>query len=123
MMNGDVDEGYGKVADAFRRNLDNGQEVGAACSVYRDGRKVVDLWGGARNRETGAPWKSDTLVNVFSTTKGVASDRRRRRVADSSTTTPRSPTTGRSSHRTARRPSPCGSSWPTRPDSRRSHRR
>ena len=73
MMNGDVEEGYGKVADAFRANLDSGLEVGAACSVYRDGRKVVDLWGGVRNHETGAPWESDTLVNVFSTTKGVAS--------------------------------------------------
>ena len=65
--------GYGKVADAFRANLDSGLEVGAACSVYRDSRKVVDLWGGVRNHETSAPWESDTLVNVFSTTKGVAS--------------------------------------------------
>jgi hypothetical protein len=32
-VGGDVDEGYGKVADAFRRNLDSGQEVGAAFAV------------------------------------------------------------------------------------------
>src|ERR1700742_2960756 len=72
-MSGDVDEGYGKVADVFRRNLSSGQEVGAAFAVYRDGRKVVDLWGGFRNGITQAPWQRDTLVNVFSTTKGVAS--------------------------------------------------
>jgi CubicO group peptidase (beta-lactamase class C family) len=72
-MGGDVDEGYGKVADVFRRNLSSGQEVGAAFAVYRDGRKVVDLWGGFRNGITHAPWEQDTLVNVFSTTKGVAS--------------------------------------------------
>src|ERR1700742_2433023 len=72
-MSGDVDEGYGKVADVFRRNLSSGQEVGAAVAVYRDGRKVVDLWGGYRNGRTRAPWQRDTLVNVFSTTKGVAS--------------------------------------------------
>ena len=42
LIGGDVDEGYGKVADAFRRNLSSGQEVGAALAVYRDGRKVVD---------------------------------------------------------------------------------
>jgi CubicO group peptidase (beta-lactamase class C family) len=41
--------------------------------VYRDGRKVVDLWGGYRNVSTQAPWQKDTIVNVFSTTKGVAS--------------------------------------------------
>lgn len=73
LIGGDVDEGYGKVADAFRRNLSSGQEVGAAVAVYRDGRKVVDLWGGFRNGITRAPWTHDTLVNVFSTTKGVAS--------------------------------------------------
>lgn len=72
LVGGDVDEGYGRVADVFRRNLTSGQEVGAAVSVYRDGRKVVDLWGGYRNGVTREPWREDTLVNVFSTTKGVA---------------------------------------------------
>lgn len=70
---GDVDEGYGKVADAFRRNLSSGAEIGAAVAVYRDGRKVVDLWGGYADGHTQALWQQDTIVNVFSTTKGVAS--------------------------------------------------
>jgi CubicO group peptidase (beta-lactamase class C family) len=73
VVNGDVDEGYGKVADAFRRNLSGGAEVGAAVAVYRDGRKVVDLWGGYGNGHARTPWQRDTIVNVFSTTKGVAS--------------------------------------------------
>jgi CubicO group peptidase (beta-lactamase class C family) len=73
LIGGDVDEGYGNVADVFRRNMTGGQEIGAACAVYRDGKKVVDLWGGYRNGITQAPWEKDTLVNVFSTTKGVAS--------------------------------------------------
>jgi CubicO group peptidase (beta-lactamase class C family) len=72
-VSGDVDDGYGSVADAFRRNLNSGQELGAAVAVYRDGRKVVDLWGGVRDGTTQAPWQEDTVVNVFSTTKGVAS--------------------------------------------------
>jgi CubicO group peptidase (beta-lactamase class C family) len=54
-------------------NMASGREVGAAVAVYREGRKVVDLWGGFRNGITQAPWEQDTLVNVFSTTKGVAS--------------------------------------------------
>ena len=70
---GDVDEGYGKLADAFRRNLHSGKEIGAAFAVYRDGVKVVDLWGGYRNGITKAPWRSDTIVPMFSTTKGVSS--------------------------------------------------
>jgi len=72
LIGGDVDEGYGKVADAFRRNLDSGTEVGAAVAVYRDGRKVVDLWGGYRDGNTRTPWEKDTIVTVFSTTKGIA---------------------------------------------------
>jgi CubicO group peptidase (beta-lactamase class C family) len=47
-------------------------EVGAALAVYRDGVKVVDLWGGYRDGTTRTPWRADTMVNLFSTTKGVA---------------------------------------------------
>ena len=72
LISGDVDEGYGKVADVFRRNLASGQEVGAAVAVYRDGVKVVDLRGGFRNGITKAPWQKDTVVPVFSTAKGVS---------------------------------------------------
>lgn len=73
LVRGAVEEGYGAVADAFRRNFADGKEVGAACAVYRDGVKVVDLWGGYRNGLTREPWHEDTLVPVFSTTKGIAS--------------------------------------------------
>jgi CubicO group peptidase (beta-lactamase class C family) len=72
LIGGDVDEGYGKVADAFRANFAAGREVGAAIAVYRNGAKVVDLWGGYRNGISKAPWQHDTMVNMFSTTKGVA---------------------------------------------------
>lgn len=72
LIGGDVDEGYGKVADAFRANFAGGREVGAAVAVYRDGVKVVDLWGGYRDGTTLTPWQPDTMVNVFSSTKGVA---------------------------------------------------
>ncbi len=68
---GDVDEGYGPVADAFRRNFAERGEVGAACSVYRDGRAVVDLWGGYRDGRRLRRWERDTVVTMFSTSKGV----------------------------------------------------
>src|SRR6478672_1026988 len=73
LVAGDADEGYGAVADAFRRNFAERGEIGAACAVYRDGKKVVDLWGGYRNGITKEPWQEDTMVQVFSTTKGVSS--------------------------------------------------
>jgi CubicO group peptidase (beta-lactamase class C family) len=40
--------------------------------VYCRGEKVVDLWGGIRNRATGEPWEKDTMVIVHSATKGLA---------------------------------------------------
>jgi CubicO group peptidase (beta-lactamase class C family) len=40
--------------------------------VYHRGEKVVDLWGGIRNRQTGDPWQADTMVLVYSATKGLA---------------------------------------------------
>src|SRR3984957_14674791 len=73
LIGGDVDEGYGKVADAFRANFAAHREVGAAVAVYRNGVKVVDLWGGYRIGFRKTPWQQDTIVNMFSTTKGIAS--------------------------------------------------
>ncbi|GAA2641215.1 serine hydrolase domain-containing protein [Paractinoplanes durhamensis] len=73
LIHGDVDEGYGPVADAFRRNFAERGEIGAACTVYRGGRKVVDLWGGYRDGVKRLPWQADTVVVMYSTTKGVSS--------------------------------------------------
>ncbi|MEV5867292.1 serine hydrolase domain-containing protein, partial [Streptomyces tendae] len=72
MVRGDVDEGYGAVADAFRENFAARNEIGAACVVYHRGQKVVDLWGGYRDGRNRAPWEAETMVPVFSTSKGVA---------------------------------------------------
>ncbi len=73
MVEGGVEPGWEPVADAFRVNFAARTEVGAACAVYHRGGKVVDLWGGFRDPTTSARWKEDTLVLVFSTTKGMAS--------------------------------------------------
>jgi CubicO group peptidase (beta-lactamase class C family) len=69
-IQGHTDEGWGMVADAFRANFEK-WEVGAACSVYLHGRPVVDLWGGVADRRTGSRWMRDTVVVVFSTSKGA----------------------------------------------------
>jgi len=55
----------------FQANFDAGVEVGAAFGAYHQGEKVVDLWGGIADNRTQDPWEEDTLVLVYSTTKGV----------------------------------------------------
>jgi CubicO group peptidase (beta-lactamase class C family) len=63
--------GWEGVRDAFAGNFASGIEVGAAFSAYHRGQKVVDLWGGIADRRTGTPWREDTIVLVYSTTKGM----------------------------------------------------
>jgi CubicO group peptidase (beta-lactamase class C family) len=85
-VNGTVAEGFEPVRDAFVRNFETLGELGAAVAVYRDGRKVVDLWGGIRDVDgtdgrdgrdgrdgtaDSAPWERDTAHVMHSATKGV----------------------------------------------------
>ncbi|MFC4534507.1 serine hydrolase domain-containing protein [Sphaerisporangium dianthi] len=70
-IGGSTAPGFEGVREAFAANLAGNREVGAAVGVYLHGRKVVDLWGGTADPETGRPWERDTLQVVFSTTKGV----------------------------------------------------
>ncbi|MFF0201817.1 serine hydrolase domain-containing protein [Streptomyces sp. NPDC005017] len=70
-INGEVADGFEPVGEAFAANFDQHGDVGAAVCVYRDGRPVVDLWGGIADPDTGRPWERDTLQLVYSATKGA----------------------------------------------------
>jgi CubicO group peptidase (beta-lactamase class C family) len=72
MMKGSVEPGFESVKDVFIENFRKGEEVGAACAAYHKGEIVVDLWGGYRDKKSKDPWKEDTMVIVFSTTKGIS---------------------------------------------------
>src|ERR687895_521093 len=72
MIGGSVAHGFEAVRAAFERNIAGGRELGAACAAYVGGEKVVDLWGGVRDARSGARWDEDTLVLVYSTSKGLA---------------------------------------------------
>jgi len=72
VIEGEISPGFEAVRDAFAENFSERRELGGACCVYRNGEKVVDLWGGIRNRATGEPWERDTMVVVHSASKGLA---------------------------------------------------
>ncbi len=63
--------GFEGVRDRFEKNFAEGIEVGAAFAAYHRGELVADLWGGVADEATGRVWAEDTMVVVFSTTKGA----------------------------------------------------
>jgi CubicO group peptidase (beta-lactamase class C family) len=71
-VEGHVSRGFEAVRDAFVENFERRHELGGACCAYYRGEKVVDLWGGIRNEQTGEPWERDTMAIVYSATKGLA---------------------------------------------------
>lgn len=71
-VQGYVNKGFETVHDAFAENFTKRHELGAACCIYYRGEKVVDLWGGVRDKSTGEPWEESTMVDVFSVAKGMS---------------------------------------------------
>ena len=70
-MQGTCDDQFKAVRDAFAQNFARGSEIGASVSITCNGETVVDLWGGYVDQNHSRPWASDTIVNVYSTTKGL----------------------------------------------------
>ena len=72
-IHGQVAPGFEPVRETFAANFRDSVEVGASFAVVsHDGEPLVDLWGGFVDQTMSVPWQADTLVNVYSTTKGVA---------------------------------------------------
>lgn len=71
-ITGMCDPRFAAVREAFAANFAERGDVGAAFCLIVGGRTVVDLHGGWRDAARTASWQTDTLVNLWSTTKGVA---------------------------------------------------
>jgi CubicO group peptidase (beta-lactamase class C family) len=70
-VQGSCDARFEAVRTEFERNFAERGEVGASVSVTLEGSTVVDLWGGTARLDTGQPWERDTVVVVWSATKGA----------------------------------------------------
>jgi CubicO group peptidase (beta-lactamase class C family) len=70
-IHGDVRPAFERVKDAFAENFNSFGDVGASLAVMLDGRMVVDIWGGYADAQRTRPWERDTIVNTYSTTKGM----------------------------------------------------
>jgi len=70
-IEGSCAEKFRRVRAVFAENFESGGEIGAAVAVTLDGAPLVDLWGGHADQARTRPWTRDTLVNIYSSTKGL----------------------------------------------------
>jgi CubicO group peptidase (beta-lactamase class C family) len=68
-----ADELRTRLEPLFQENFDKFGELGAAVSVWQNGHQIVDLHGGFRDARREQPWTSDTIVLIWSATKGLSS--------------------------------------------------
>jgi CubicO group peptidase (beta-lactamase class C family) len=69
----DADELRQRLKPAFRENFEKLGELGAAVSIWQNGKPVVDLYDGFCDARHEKPWEADALVLVWSATKGIGS--------------------------------------------------
>ena len=71
-IQGNCDHKFKEVKDLFESLHSSGREVGSSFAVYKDGKAIVDIWGGYTDKQKTNLWSQDSLATVWSTTKGVA---------------------------------------------------
>ena len=71
MIKGYCDPKFQNVYDAFSNAIESEFETGAALAIEYQGNMIVNLWGGHQDAQKTKAWEENTLVNVFSVTKGV----------------------------------------------------
>ena len=70
---GFCDPKFLKIKDAYSKNFINGLDVGSSLGITYKGELVVNLWGGFKDRNQTSQWEEDTIINVWSSTKNMAS--------------------------------------------------
>ncbi len=70
-VEGHCDPRFSEIREIFEKCFDGDEEIGAAICFVLDGETVIDLWGGHYDKERTRPWERDTIVNTYSTTKGL----------------------------------------------------
>lgn len=68
---GHCDPKFSAISDIFSSAIESKFETGAAVAIEYKGEMVVDMYGGHKDAQRTKSWDKDTMVNVFSVTKGV----------------------------------------------------
>src|SRR6184192_4183293 len=67
----DADELRQRLTPLFRENFEKFGELGAAASILQNGKPLIDLYSGFCDARHEKPWEADTLVLIWSATKGI----------------------------------------------------
>ncbi len=70
MISGYCEEKYNPVKKIFENYFLKREEIGASFAIYKEGKPLIDLHGGFKNTNN-KDWEENTIVNVFSATKGI----------------------------------------------------
>jgi CubicO group peptidase (beta-lactamase class C family) len=70
MINGYCEEKYNPVKKIFEDYFLKQEEIGASFAIYKEGKPLIDLHGGFKDKNN-KNWEENTIVNVFSATKGI----------------------------------------------------
>src|SRR6267143_197010 len=62
-----------RLEPVFQGNFETFGELGAAISVWQNGKELIELHGGFRDARREQPWTEDTIVLIWSATKGIGS--------------------------------------------------
>ncbi len=73
IIKGFCDPLFEKVKKTFTNSFIKRKETGASVCVVIEGKPVVDLWAGYSDAKRKKEWQKDTLVNIFSSSKGITS--------------------------------------------------
>ncbi|MGB1538113.1 MAG: serine hydrolase, partial [Pseudomonadales bacterium] len=71
-VQGYCDERFLGVKSVMASMLASGEDLGSSFCATWKGETVVDLWGGHLDVDQTQPWQSDSIVNVYSTTKTMS---------------------------------------------------
>jgi CubicO group peptidase (beta-lactamase class C family) len=72
MHSGRVESGLEPVETVFEEVIASQAGTGAALAVWRDGRWLVDLWGGTADAAGRREWERDSIVQPYSVSKPFA---------------------------------------------------
>ena len=68
---GEYDSRFQKTFKLFKYNIKNSIDIGSSFALYQNGNNLINLYGGLKSKKNKEEWHEDTIVNVYSVSKGL----------------------------------------------------